>query len=438
MTTLRLRTRNGMTPSSAARRHATMQVCGCTMDRAGLSLGSYSYFRLQGYFSAIRQGAARLESDRRLLKRICLLIFLWACAVRLVSFLAVDRFIAAEEKKGEMYNVARTIAERGEFSDPYREKMRTGPTAHVPPLYAYVLAAQIRLAPNEMFFRYANSLLAALAISLLWGCLPWVSARLELGATAGVVAGLYGASNPFAHWLDFEGVWDQNYTALGLALLLAYCFRRLRPVEPLRYAAVAGVLWGALILTQPSTCMALCAFCLARFLCHGIRRRAILVRLAIMVLLAAAVILPWTIRTRVVLGGWVPLIRSNFPLELALSFRDGAQPLLFENLFQPGIRHPHLNMEEAKLAASMGEFNYMKSRKADALAWIRAHPLGEGPREGCRQRGFLQFYIYFAFVLRLKIGFGYFVPERLYATLNSFPLEAQDGQKDSACIFRGS
>jgi hypothetical protein len=314
--------------------------------------------------------------DRRLLKRICWLIFIWACIVRIALFYFADRPSIAGLKVGEMYNVARTIEERGTFSDPYREKLLTGPTAHCGPVFAYFLAAQIRLSPSETFFRYMNSALAALVISVLWGCLPWVSSELGFGPWAGIAGGLYGASNPLYHWLDFEGSWDQNYTALSLALLLVFCVKRVKANGAMRDAAVAGGLWGLLLLMQPSTAMALCALIGAGLLFEKEDSRSLLKRFLVVTLVAGCVVTPWTIRNRIALGGWVPFVRDSFPLELALSFNDQAQARLMDNLFRPGTRprHPHLNIQEASLVASMGEYRYMKMRQADAIAWIRAHP----------------------------------------------------------------
>lgn len=317
----------------------------------------------------------RLHTDSTFVRRVSLVLFLWAVLVRLVIFVSLgSTVVTGGAGMGEMSNVARTLSERGAFADPIREKVLTGPTAYVAPGFAAFLALQMHFSPSREFFKTLSVCLAALVISIVWGSLPWLSYSLGLGAAVGLLGGLYGATNPLYHWLDFEGSWDQNYTALLLALLLLWSYRRLRPDAGLRVFVVGGLLWGGALLFQPTTGMALAAFGVSSLLYFGFSAHWLYRGYLVMAVVMVLVVLPWEIRTRVALGAWVPTIRSTLPLELAVSFNDDARPLIADNLYHSGVRHPSLNMEEARLYARLGELSYMESRRHDAFSWISQHP----------------------------------------------------------------
>ena len=125
---------------------------------------------------------------------------------------------------------------------------------------------------------------------------------------------------------------------------------------------------------QPTAGAVLGAVCLNAFLVQGARRKLIQ-GLAVLGLCALCIILPWMIRTQIVLHGWVPLIRDNFPLELSISFNDHTKPRFTENFAPGGASHPNEDIRQARLVASMGELEYMRMRGRQAVTWILGHPI---------------------------------------------------------------
>jgi len=84
-------------------------------------------------------------------------------------------------------------------------------------------------------------------------------------------------------------------------------------------------------------------------------------------------VVPWTWRN------WVTFhelyfIRSNLGLELRIGNHDGAHPDVEVSDERRRLRHPRTIIEEAERVRDLGEAEYMRQAKAEAVAWIRAHP----------------------------------------------------------------
>jgi 4-amino-4-deoxy-L-arabinose transferase-like glycosyltransferase len=79
----------------------------------------------------------------------------------------------------ELGAIVTSLIQTGEFADPYILPM--GSTAHLPPLYPYLLALIFRLLGFSWIAGHVNMLLVVLASSLLIALLPWLSSQFGLG-----------------------------------------------------------------------------------------------------------------------------------------------------------------------------------------------------------------------------------------------------------------
>lgn len=68
-------------------------------------------------------------------------------------------------------------------------------------------------------------------------------------------------------------------------------------------------------------------------------------------------------------------IRSNFGLELRIANHDRADADIDVTAAREKIlRHPSQNIEEAEKVRGLGEVEYMRQARQEAMAWIRGHP----------------------------------------------------------------
>jgi hypothetical protein len=83
---------------------------------------------------------------------------------------------------------------------------------------------------------------------------------------------------------------------------------------------------------------------------------------------------PWTWRNYTALHGFF-FIRSNFGLELRIANQPGADADGDVTYARQGtVRHPSENLDEARLVRDLGEAEYMRRAKNEAMEWIRTHP----------------------------------------------------------------
>jgi hypothetical protein len=265
--------------------------------------------------------------------------------------------------------VATSIATSGVFGNP--NGLPSGPTAHVAPVYPYVLAALIKLTSSTTLPALVTSL-NILAASVLWALLPLVAIALELPARTGLLAGIAGAVNPLRHYVELNGSWEATLAGLALMAMVAFTFSLRRTWTRPTRALCLGVGWGVIMLLQP-TAVSVFAVVAGVLATPNVPRPA---RLRAAVLLLAAVLItlaPWTIRNARTFGG-VMFVRGDLGLELSVSNNDGALPSHENVLRNPLARHPHVSAVEFARRSQMGELQYDRSRMADALHWIAANP----------------------------------------------------------------
>ena len=264
----------------------------------------------------------------------------------------------------EILNVARTLAETGTFGDPYLA-LRTGPTAHVAPLYPMFLALFIKLFGYGAIFVILTSGLVLVMHGLHAMLMPRVSELFFERAAPGYWAAILSILLPVFPFLpQFELMYD----AVGLMLFCLAAARYARSPSTWRALGI-GALAGVLALLNPANLTVA-----ALWLAYVIWRERASIKPAVWMVAAAIVIVaPWTVRNYVQLHQFVP-IRDNLGVELYIANNDMARPSFFENMPSFLHRHPAASLDEARAVREMGEAAYSESRRAIAESWIRTHP----------------------------------------------------------------
>jgi hypothetical protein len=306
-------------------------------------------------------------ADRRSRFVWCLGIFLVAAVIRISMAILLGVF--QRQPGGEMFAVAQSVATEGVFGNP--NFLPSGPTAFVAPMYPYILVALLKLSAGKVAFPLLVATFNILVASLLWGLLPVVSEKLAFPRRVGLLAGMMGAVNPIRHWTELNGNWEATLSGLSLMGIVALTFScRSTWTKPSR-ALLLGFAWGMVALLQPAAVTVfatlLAVLSLTRPLPSGIFRGTGIALVAFILILT-----PWTIRNYRNFGGFM-FVRSNLGTNLSMSNNDGALPSQ-GNQFRPQARHPHVSLVEFAKRNEMGELAYDRSRLADALAWMAAHP----------------------------------------------------------------
>lgn len=268
----------------------------------------------------------------------------------------------------ESLNTALSLAKTGVYGNPYL--IPTGPTAHPDLIPTLIEAGFYWLLGDGPTGDFARHLFTLLLVASLYALLPWFALRLGWSARIGWFAGLVGAFVPL--WFPIErSSLDAILTALALLVLSEEIVRLWKAARyPARSAVFQGTIWGVAAMCIPAVGAAFAGIHTAGLLRSPRGSRTGYLRYVLICGLTVAVlILPWTIRNYVVMGGFVPL-RDNFGLELYLSNHPGSGPLMMDNLWQ----HPLYDLAEAERVRAMGELAYNRAKLAAALAWIKANP----------------------------------------------------------------
>jgi hypothetical protein len=272
----------------------------------------------------------------------------------------------------ETLNVAEAIAQRSSFSDPFGAP--TGATAHLAPLYPYVLAGVMKVVPDKGMLGGALVFLALLSASLTWALLPKVAASLGLPPGVGLTAGLMGALYPMRHWVELNGQRETPLAALLLSLVFALTFTWRHAMSRTGRSFQLGAIWGGLALLQPAVTgpfLGLIALSWWRY-----HRRLSITALALLGF--CLVLTPWTVRNYWMLGGLV-FVRNDLGLELAVSNHDEARAEIFHNFGWSGAaagppRHPSHDVAELRQVQTLGELGYNRLKLQMAAMWIKEHP----------------------------------------------------------------
>lgn len=291
-------------------------------------------------------------------------IFLLALAFRLFLLTRVPERYLLPHTRWEAEAIAWSLATKGQFADPYA--LPTGPTAHHPPLYPFLVGTMWRIFGLGTAGGHASWIMGLTLAALQCALLPWLAVRLGVGLAAGVIVGVGSAVVP--QWPPFL----EPPTALALGLLMV-AFRR-------RWTAGVGTVSQSLLLgagaglafhLQPAL-LTVVLGCLA-FELWLLRKTRAWRHSAAVALAAALVCVPWTWRNYTVLDG-VFFMRSNFGLELRVGNHPGAVADIEDMTRSVDSLHPRLSSTEALRVRELGEAAYMREAGAKARAWIAGHP----------------------------------------------------------------
>lgn len=262
----------------------------------------------------------------------------------------------------EMGRIGASIASGRGFSNPFGPL--TGPTAWEPPIYPYLTAGVFSLfgiySKTSAFVLLSfNSLCSALT------CLPvFFIARRMFSARVALISAWTWALLPNIIFWCTRWIWETSLSALLLALTI---WLALAMVDDARWRQwfVFGALWGAIALTGTS----LLAFLPAEGLWILCRRAKLEKRSFAGVVLASLVffacITPWLVRNYRTFGRFI-FVRDNFGAELRLGNGNGASGTIMGYLDPPDDPYA---MRQFK---SMGEFDYIRMRKRQAIDYIKA------------------------------------------------------------------
>jgi hypothetical protein len=296
--------------------------------------------------------------------RAFVLIFVIALSVRAIALTRVPVSWVTPSGGGQEDRIAVSLVERGEYSSTY--KVATGPTAHVPPLYPFLISLFYRLFGLTVTAGYIRWLVDIVIVSTAYALLPWLAARFGLSPHGGLLAGIAGAFH--VQWFCT----GEFLAAIFLALLLVGFIRRWTRGRASAVGSLAiGIACGAALHLKPALLL-LFLGCLAFELwwSHG---RRMWVQSMVVVLGILLACLPWAWRNWNVFHS-VFFIRSNFGLELRVGNHPGAASDITQSYEQGTLRHPEAQIEEAMLVRELGEIECMRRARREALEWMRAHP----------------------------------------------------------------
>lgn len=303
--------------------------------------------------------------------RAFILIFCISFGIRFALFVSwVNTHPNFYSLGGEMGRVALSLLQTGAFADPYI--IPTGPTAHPTPLWPTLLALIYSTFGMTATAGYVRALVAMSSWSLINALLPWFARRLGLGMRAGILAGITGAFIP-QPWYEVVGFGFSAPGALALGLVIVGFLHRWTA----RHRSAAGSLLfgagcGAAFHVLPPLLMVVFGYLVFELLWKHSRRTWILS--ACVAAGAALACIPWTWRNYTALHGFC-FIRSNFGLELRIANQPGAAADIDVTLARKGtLRHPSENLEEARQVRDLGEAEYMRRTRNEALEWIGTHP----------------------------------------------------------------
>ena len=263
----------------------------------------------------------------------------------------------------ETGRVARSIVTGGGFSSPFPEP--SGPTAHLPPAYAYLLAGVFKL-----FGIYTTaSALAILTLNNLFSsltCLPifWIARRV-FGLRVAAWAGWTWAFFPYAVFLSNRWIWETILTMMLLTLLMWLTLHLERSPSLIAWVGY-GLLWGFTALSNPVTLSTLPFLGAWIWLRHWRRGKNCTGDAVIASIMFFIVITPWIWYASRNYGRFVAF-RSDFGLEFLFGNTGvGSSPVRLNIL-------PDENPVEMEKVQRMGESLYLAGKQLEAREWFGQH-----------------------------------------------------------------
>jgi 4-amino-4-deoxy-L-arabinose transferase-like glycosyltransferase len=262
----------------------------------------------------------------------------------------------------ETGSIARSIAEGKGFASPFRN-VDTGPTAWIAPIYPYFCALVFKLfgvfTPlSAVVILGVNSLFSAATVLPLHR----IAARTFNRSTATLAAWMWALVPYFMCW-PAAWVWEAGVSACLVCLIISVAYDL--PQAATRRWLLFGLIGGAAVLTNPALLTLLPIAAL-----WAVRKadvRAIAFRRALLAgLVCVAVLSPWLVRNRVVMGKWV-FIRDNFAFEFSLGNYPGGSGMGWAGL------HPAINDRVMKEYSQKGELTFLAARTDFPKTYVTQH-----------------------------------------------------------------
>lgn len=259
--------------------------------------------------------------------------------------------------------VARSIATGHGFGNVFAH---TGPTAVLPPVYAYLLAGIFKVFGIET----KVSVLVALSLNSLFSaltCIPvFLLARDAFGDRVAKWAGWGWAFSPYGIYYGADWAWSTCLVTLLLTWLFLFAWR-LEKSARLRDWLVFGLFGGFAALTEPVVLAVVPLLGLWTVYRRYDQNQSWKAPMLTAAFAAIAMMSPWFIRNYAVFHKFIP-VRSGFGLELYIGNNGYSTRWVNSSL------HPNHSDAELSEYERMGEVAYMNHKMQQAKAFIRSHP----------------------------------------------------------------
>jgi hypothetical protein len=290
--------------------------------------------------------ALRLRSGQAIAARAALMVFVVAAAARLGAW-----WLFPLPEPNYNYWLARGLLDLDAFA------LGPDPTSFIEPLYPAFLAAGMTVFGGDRAVLFGQALIAATGAPAMY----LLGSRLTGNRAAGIYAALFYAVDPYFV--------RQATSFIELPVLLPlflWTLERCTAVRSLRGALTAGTLVGLVLLTRTALLPATAGLLLILARRHG--RLALAAAVA-----AAALVLPWALRSQSLNGSALPT-RVGENLYVSTSqYAVGVVPRYDADLL---IRFAQFRIEERLRSSGTGRDEAAADRILieAALAFARTHP----------------------------------------------------------------
>ncbi len=260
--------------------------------------------------------------------------------------------------------VARSIVTGHGFANVFAPN--SGPTAVLPPVYSYLLAAIFKIFGAET----KASILVALSLNSVFSaltCVPvFLIAHRGFGDRVAKWAGWGWAFSPYGIYYGADWAWSTCLVTLELACLFYWAWRLEDSARP-RDWLLFGLFGGFAALSEPVVLSVVPLLALWTIYKRARSGQSWTVPLIAGAVGAIAIMSPWVIRNYEIFHRFIP-IRGGYGLELYIGNNGYSTRWVNSNL------HPNHNDAELNEYERLGELAYMDHKKQQGEAFIRAHP----------------------------------------------------------------